>query len=134
MSLKSKRERFVESRMPLSGEEFALRVGVSAERQPFVVAARAALGRVCHIPESQIYANDVPECLAELAGDWDDLRVILELEQLLHVSIDDSGHDFPRFLFGRFFWRKWTGPKSVGEWTTQVAEHLYANAQAKPRP
>src|SRR4051812_40241940 len=103
MSLKSKRENFVGSRTALSRVEFALRLGAPAERQAFVVAARAALGRVCHVPESQIYPDDDPQRLAELVGDWDDLQLILELEQLLHISVGDSGHDFPRFLLGRFF-------------------------------
>jgi hypothetical protein len=131
MSPKSKRGKFVEGRTPLSGEEFALRVGALAERQPFVLAARTALGRVCHVPESHIYPEDNPERLAELVWDWDDLGVILELERLLHISVGDPGEDFPRFLFGRFFWRKWPGPKSVGEWTMQVAEHIYARAKAR---
>jgi len=43
MSLKSKREKFDEGRTPLLGDEFALRVAAPAERQPFVLAARAAL-------------------------------------------------------------------------------------------
>ena len=125
------REKFVEGRTPLLGDEFALRVGAPAERQAFVLAARATLGRVCHVPESHIYPEDDPERLAELVWDWDDMAVILELEQLLHVSVGDRGDDFPRFLFGRFLWRKWPGPKSVGEWTMQVAEHIYARAQAR---
>src|SRR5690242_5272029 len=120
MSLKSTREKFIESRTPLSGNDFALRVGASPERQALVLAARSALGRVCHVPESHIYPEDQPERLAELVWDWDDTGVVLQLEQLLHVSLDDPADGFPRFLAGRFFWRRWPGPKSVGQWTAGV--------------
>jgi transposase len=47
---------------------------------------------------------------------------LLELEELLLIPVGDPVSDFPRFLSGRFFWRKWPGPKTVGEWTTLVAK------------
>jgi len=115
----------------LSDDDFALRVGAPPERQAFVLAARSALGRVCNIPESRIYPEDQPERLAELVWDWDDTGVVLELEQLLYVSVGDPRNGFPRFLSGRFFWRKWPGPKSVGQWTAQVAEHIHERAHPK---
>src|SRR4051794_41069001 len=122
MSLKSKRQNFVKDRASLAGEEFLSRCASSASH--FALAAREALGRVCQIPVDRIYPEDNPEMLAQLARDWDDLAVILELEAILHIQLGDSGDDFPRFLPGRFFWRKWPAPKSVGEWAARVAEHI----------
>jgi len=83
------------------------------------------LGLVCQIPADRIYPEDDPERLAELCFGWDDLEVIMQLEELLHIPLDDPQDDFPRFLFGRFFWRKWPGPKTVGAWAAKVAEHLH---------
>src|SRR3954447_8115397 len=129
MSLKSKRQKFVEDRAALSDEKFLSRCPAGAPG--FALIAREALGRVCQIPADRIYADDKPETLAELAGDWDDLAVILELEAILHIPFGDTGDDFPRFLPGRFFWRKWPAPKSVGEWAARVAEHVHLKQDAK---
>lgn len=126
MSLNSKRQRFVEGRRALSDCDFLSRTSAPPEWQRFALAAREALGRVCQIPPDRIYPEDDPEVLAELAGDWDDLRLILQLEELLHPPLDDRGDDFPNFLCGRFFWIKWPGPKTVGEWATRVAEHVHS--------
>jgi hypothetical protein len=129
MSLKSKRQNFVKDRAALADEEFLSRCAAGAPR--FALAAREALGGVCQIPADRIYPEDNPEMLAQLVGDWDDLSVILELEATLHISLGDAGDDFPRFLPGRFFWRKWPAPKSVGEWAALVAEHVHLKQDAK---
>jgi hypothetical protein len=132
MSLKSKRKRFVDSRPPLSDEDFLSRTSVRPEWRGFALAAREALGRVCQIPADRIYSEDDPESLAELALlDWDDMNVVIELEQLLRVPLGDPGDDFPRFLPGRFFWRKWPAPKTVGEWAGRVAEHVRSKQDEK---
>lgn len=131
MSLKSKRKKFVEARSPLSDEEFLSRVSVRPEWRGFALAARQALGRVCQIPADRIYSEDNPDSLAELTFlDWDDMNVVMELEELLNIPLGDPGNDFPRFLFGRFFWRKWPGPKTVAEWAAQVAEHVHLKQNA----
>jgi hypothetical protein len=88
----------------------------------FAAAARHVLGRKCQVPASHIYPEDKPELLAQLAGDWDDMEVILELEELLQVPLGNLGDDFPPFLSVRFFWHKCPGAKSVGDWITRVAE------------
>ena len=122
----------VEGRSPLSDEDFLSRTSVRPEWRGSALAAREALGRVCHIPADRIYAEDVPESLAELVFlDWDDTNVIVELEQLLHVPLGEPGDDFPRFLPGRFFWRKWPAPKTVGEWAARVAEHVHSKQNAR---
>jgi hypothetical protein len=131
MSAKSKRK-VIEGRPSLSDEEFLSRINVRPEWGGFALAAREALGRVCRIPADHIYAEDDPQSLAELAFlDWDDMGVVLELEQLLHVPLGDPGDDFPRFLPGRFFWRKWPAPRTVGEWAARVAEHVHSKQNAK---
>jgi hypothetical protein len=130
MSLKSKRQKFVGARSPLSDPDFAAGVGLQPERSNLAIAAREALGRICQIPASQIYPDDDPALLAELVWDWDDMAVILELEELLHIPLGQPGSDFPRFLYGRFFWRKWPGPKTVGEWAAQVADHVHSKHNA----
>lgn len=132
--MKSKREGFLAGRSALSDEEFALRTGVPFDMRHLVLAARQALATVCQIPATHIYPDDCPEAIAALVTDWDDLNVVLRLEELIHVSIADPGEDFPRFLSGRFFLRKWPGPKSVGEWVVQVAHHVHANKDATNSP
>src|SRR5712671_6491048 len=125
MSLKSKREKFVGSKTALSDDDFVSGLSMRPECQKFALAAREALGRICQVPPSHIHPDDKPEFLAELVWDWDDMALVLEMEQLLHVPIGGAAENFPRLIPGRFFWRKWPGPKTVGEWTAQVAEHVY---------
>lgn len=131
MSLKSKRKQMVEGRPPLSDDDFLSRTRVRPEWRGFVLAAREALGRVCHIPADRIYSEDAPQSPAELVFlDWDDTNVVMELEQLLHVPLGERD-DFPRFLPGRFFWLTWPAPKTVGEWAARVAQHVHSKQHAR---
>jgi hypothetical protein len=56
-----------------------------------------------------------------LTFDWDDLDVVLELEEILGFPVGD---EIPRFLGWRFLWRGEAGPRTIGEWCVRVAEHL----------
>jgi hypothetical protein len=130
MSLKSKRQEFIGRTTALPDDDFISRLRIRPECQSFALAAREALGRICQVPPSHIHPEDKPELLAELVWDWDDMAVILEMEQLLHVPLGGHAEDFPRFIPGRFLWRKWPGPKTIGDWAAQVAEHVHLKLNA----
>lgn len=122
MFAKLHRRQFVSGRVPLSDAEFALRLGVRPELHRFMAAARESLARVCRVPASSLHPDDAPESLLKLLTcDWDDVGLIMELEQILGIPIED---EIPHFLGRRFFWSGETGPQTIGEWSVRVAEHL----------
>jgi hypothetical protein len=122
MFSKLQRKRFTEGRTPLSDDDFASALGVEPDLQRFAVAARESLSRVCHVPAALIYPDDAPSSLARLAGDWDGLGVVLELESLLGIPVEG---ELPQFLGSRFFWRTRSGPSTFGEWAVSVARYLH---------
>jgi hypothetical protein len=122
MFTRTHRKKFVDGRSPLSDAEFAVKSSVRPELHRIVAAAREALARVCHIPATMIYPEDLPESLQKLTFDgWDDAAVVIELESVLSIPIE---RELPRFVGGRFFWRHSPGASSVGDWCRRVAEDL----------
>ena len=116
------RRKFVVSREPLSDEEFCSRSGASPELWGLVVATREAMARICHVPASSLYPDDLPENTGKLAEfDWDDGSVVLELEEILGCEVHE---DLPQFLGRRFFWHSEPGPRTLGEWCVRVAQEL----------
>jgi hypothetical protein len=59
--------------------------------------------------------------------------VILQLEHILGIRIPDD-EELPRLLGWRFFWLGHPKPKTIGEWTIQIAGHLQSNHSAMRKP
>jgi len=124
MSLKSKRQRFVEGRRALSDCDFLSRTSVPPEWQGFRSVAREAAGEFVRSLRTAFIRKMIQRFWFKLTGDWEDL---------VHIFLLATPETtFPNFLSGRFFWRKWPGPKTVGEWATRVAEHVHSITQMPP--
>src|SRR5690348_9218784 len=85
MSANKQHREYVMTRPALSDADFASRLNVSPDQQRFVVALREALSNICRVPPTAIYPEDTPESLVKLAGYWDDLPVVMYLEEVLGV-------------------------------------------------
>ncbi len=118
---KSPRRKAMERRAAMSDADFLQAIGAPAELARPILAARRAVGRICRLAPETIYPEDNPQRLANLCPlDWDDAQFALEFEGELGIELGNDS--LPRFLSGRFFWRKWPGSKSFGEWVVLVAK------------
>jgi hypothetical protein len=114
-----------EDRLPLSDDDFVLRLNVPTELHRFITTIREALAGICSLPASLIYPEDTPESLMSMADGEEQPQVVLALEDLLNLHVEIN---IPPFIGWRFFWLGKPGPQSVGEWTVALAERLHGEA------
>src|SRR5579864_4479679 len=122
MSINTHYQKVVEDRPPLSDAEFVLELDVPPELYLFIATVREALAGICSIPAFAIYPEDTPQSLLRLADDDEEDKMILGLEDLLHIPVDI---ELSPFIGWRFFWLGKPGPQSVGEWIIAIAKRLY---------
>jgi hypothetical protein len=121
----TRHESFVAARSPLPHREFCARLGIVRDLEPWVICVRRAMGRLLAIPPSAIQPDDTWRDLVPLHPcDWDDLGVVLSLEGLGVLFPSAQSEELPRFLPGRFFWKTWPAPATIGEWAAAVSNHL----------
>jgi hypothetical protein len=125
MFARNHRNKLINNRISLSDEEFNSRIAARTELHQIIIATREALARICQVPAGFIYPDDKPESVLKLVTlDWDDIAVVMELEEILNIEIADDAN-FPSFLGQRFFWWAKPGPCSISEWCVNVAEYIY---------
>jgi hypothetical protein len=127
-SMPTRRESFVAARAPLPHREFCARLGVAPDLVAWIVCVRRAMGSLLGIPPSAIQPDDTWRELVPLHPcDWDDLGVVLALEELGVLFPSVRSEELPRLMPGRFFWMTWPAFDTFGEWAVAVSEHLVAH-------
>jgi hypothetical protein len=131
MILMNKHRRdFLETQNEMPDSQFLAIVNASAVAAPYVIMVRTIIGELCKIPPEKIHPDTDTGFLYKIGPSslkpWDDLCVILQLEDLLSIEFTDEDHDrFPPFLRGwRFF--RWGQPNwgGFGEYTIAAGEYL----------
>lgn len=118
-----RRQKFIKEHKAMSNQEFIRRIDPGSEIIPYILALRRSIAELCHIPHELIHPDDHPETLASLCSDWDDLKIILRLEELLGHEIGDC--DLPQAMGWRIFCFRRSGPVSFSEWAVSVGRYLH---------
>jgi hypothetical protein len=117
-----RRKKFVKEHKAMSDQDFIRRIDPESEIITYILALRRSIAELCQIPHELIRPDDHPEVLASLCSDWDDLKIIFRLEELLGYEIGDC--DLPQAMGWRIFCFRKSGPVSFSEWALSVGRYL----------
>jgi len=116
------------TRRALSDEEFVRALGLSGHDATYAAAARRVIAELCGCAALHLHPTDDTQMLrAQMKLDgsengWDDLRVVLGLEEELGYSLEIK--EVPPFFPWRFlFWRR-PGPENFGGWVQQLVSQI----------